>query len=260
MNKYATCILDGRCGNQFYTIAFLIAYAKKHGLDIYLPVSANNCDDGAYYFTSLSYPKFPTTVTPNMNYFIYDEPRINDIPSFHEIPKFDTVCFRGYWQCFDYINEYRNEILDIFNIPYTPVSDTVSIHVRRGDYLQLQDKLKVASLSYYKQAVSIFKDKGYKKFHVFSDDIAHCKKEMFTQENFPECEFIFAEGNNEITDLSLMSSCAHNIVANSTFSYVASWLNRNPEKIVVTPNMDCMFNGANKDMIPNTDNYIQLSF
>lgn len=259
MNNYATCVLDGRCGNQFYTISFLIAYSKKHGLDMYLPTTANNCDNGAYYF-DLPFPKFPTTVTPEMHYYIYDEPRVNDIPSFHQIPKFDTVCFRGYWQCFDYFNDYREDILNTFNIPYSLIKDTVSIHVRRGDYVHLQDKLKLASLSYYQRAVNIFKEKGYKKFMVFSDDIPFCQNEIFTVDNFTDCEFSFSKGTDELSDLSLMSSCEHNIVANSTFSYAASWLNRNPDKIVVTPSMNCMFNGANQDMIPKTDNYIQLEF
>ena len=64
---------------------------------------------------------------------------------------------------------------------------------------------------------------------VFSDDIEWCKH------NFIGEEFIFAEDTNPVTALSLQLSCANNIIANSSFSWWAAYLNKNPSKIVIAP-------------------------
>jgi hypothetical protein len=107
-------------------------------------------------------------------------------------------------------------------------------------------------------------EKGYYKFIIFSDDIVYCKG-IFNDTNFPvknvstpylENDFLYSEGRTEVEDLAHMANCCHNIVANSTFSYAASWLNRNPDKIVITPDLDNMFVLCNEDMIPDT--YIQI--
>lgn len=80
--------------------------------------------------------------------------------------------------------------------------------------------------NYYVQAMAKFPDK---KFMLFSDDIEWCKK----QEIFKNCEFV--EGGTEISDLNEMASCEHNIIANSSFSWWAAYLNPNPNKIVIAP-------------------------
>jgi len=105
--------------------------------------------------------------------------------------------------------------------------ETVSLHIRRGDYLRTQDHHPVCSLDYYMDALSKFRDKEY-KFIVFSDDVDWCRN------NFNE-DFIFTEGNTDYEDMWLMSLCDHNIIANSSFSWWGAWLNDNPNKRVIAP-------------------------
>ncbi len=127
-------------------------------------------------------------------------------------------------------------------------TNSVSIHIRRGDYLRNADLKDVCTLSYYKNAIQeICRRITHPTFFIFSNDIPWCK------ENFPLEKAIFVTGNtgrNSYRDMQLMSYCKHNIIANSTFSWWGAWLNANPNKIVIAP--DKWFNGVDgtKDIIP----------
>ena len=245
-----TTTLQGRCGNNFYQIATLIAHAKKHNLEYYIPDVAYHCDGRKMYFPHLA-------MGPELQGLQeYHEQAIHavangdgtyryNVPAYHTIPDTDNTKLVGYWQSFKYFDEYREHILGKFQIPYISTS-MVSMHFRRGDFIQLADKHPALPLAYYYQAIEYFQRKGYNDFLVFSDDIEWCK------ENFkvPSANVMFQEGQDEYTDLWCMSSCEHNIVCYSTFSFVAAWLNQNPNKKVIIPPRRFVFSGANSHMIP----------
>lgn len=119
-------------------------------------------------------------------------------------------------------------------------SKAVSIHVRRTDYITgatFSDTNIIftpCSMEYYKEAIDyVKKHEPNPHFFVFSDDYewAH---ENFKSLPYPvTCVKNTAEKNYE--DLTLMSRCKHNIIANSTFSWWGAWLNNNKDKIVVAP-------------------------
>jgi hypothetical protein len=249
MRNFVIGKLMGRCGNQFYQIATTYAYARKHDFDFFVSSGASNCFNNATYFNNLP--------TKDISRNSYTEPRdSNNNSYFHEIPKIEDVYLMGYWQSFEYFNDYREEILNLLNMPYEFKEGYISLHVRRGDFLENKNNECIMPLHYYSKCIE-FSQIGGKKFKylVFSDDIEWCKS-IFNKENFGDTEFEFSEGRNELDDLSLMSSCEHNICANSTFSYTASWLNRNENKLVFTPDINNMFGGCNLNMIP--DNYIKI--
>lgn len=110
----------------------------------------------------------------------------------------------------------------------------VSIHIRRGDYLQL--KMGDLPIDYYVKAVSYFKNHYREKkiiFLAFSDDLDYVGKNFRWIENL-----YIVDGNtgeNSYRDMQLMSLCTHNIIANSTFSFWGAYLNKNPHKIVIAP-------------------------
>jgi hypothetical protein len=99
--------------------------------------------------------------------------------------------------------------------------DSVSIHVRRGDYVT-NAGFNVLPLQYYTKAVKYVKGNIF----VFSDDIPWCK------EHFKKGTFVQME---DYLEFELMKLCTHNIIANSTFSWWATFLNDSPNKIVVAP-------------------------
>lgn len=117
-------------------------------------------------------------------------------------------------------------------------SNSVSIHIRRGDYLnikstdfwQLND---VATLDYYQKAINYIRQ--YVKpphFYVFSNDLDWC------MEQFGVSDFSYVECNQNIDswrDMYLMSECHHHINANSTFSWWGAWLCKFEDSITVSP-------------------------
>jgi len=112
-------------------------------------------------------------------------------------------------------------------------SQSVSLHVRRGDYLK-SPLHNVCTPDYYRRAVRYMRDRlGRPQVFIFSDDVAWCERHL----DIPDSTYVAtrAARHDPTVDLRLMSLCAHNIIPNSTFSWWAAWLNENPGKIVVAP-------------------------
>lgn len=115
--------------------------------------------------------------------------------------------------------------------------NSIAIHVRRGDYtLPRYEKLYgKTNVSYYEQAIAHMEEKvSNPKFFIFSNDIAWCRENIK-----PKSPTVYLDdatsGPKGSFHLHLMSLCKHAILANSSFSWWAAWLNVNPEKIVVAP-------------------------
>jgi len=116
--------------------------------------------------------------------------------------------------------------------------NSVSIHVRRGDYITNKANAKslgFLGLEYYKNAINKINNSVQNPyFYVFSDDIDWCKSNLATLAS----NIIFINhntGKNSYKDLFLMSTCKQNIIANSTFSWWGSWLNTNSKNTSLPP-------------------------
>jgi len=114
--------------------------------------------------------------------------------------------------------------------------ESVAIHVRKGkDYQSRIWYQNTCSIDYYRKAIRQMKEKlQHPKFYVFTDNVDWVK------ENFQEIEYTLVEGNpvdgyGSHFDMQLMSLCKHNIISNSTYSWWSAFLNRNPEKVVIVP-------------------------
>lgn len=115
-------------------------------------------------------------------------------------------------------------------------SKSVSVHIRRGDYQSnpvVKKQFGLCSKDYYQTAINkIHIDLKDVKFFVFSDDISWVKANL----NLPEDSvFVSSPELKDAEELTLMSTCQHNIIANSSFSWWAAWLNQNPDKLVIAP-------------------------
>lgn len=245
-----TCNLVGRLGNQLFQMATTICYASKNKLPYCIP-------------------KYTVSLTHFPKYFDV-KPCCNELPknlktyheqkhSYTEILPQDNIVLNGFFQSEKYFAECRDQILEAFGFSWHLRKGVVSIHLRRGDYLILQDKHPPVSREYIANAIEFMIGRGFNKFRVYSDDIPFCKVEFnLFRGVFNDCEFEFSEGRNVIDDLQDMSCCEHNIISNSTYSWWAAWLNRNPNKIVYAPKI--WFGPGNahlddKDIIP--ENWIK---
>lgn len=151
-----------------------------------------------------------------------------------------NMLLSGYFQSEKYFTHNRDKVLNLFSIDgeskkyindkYGDLfnSDTCSLHVRRGDYLNLPNHHPICEMSYYEEALKNFPNS---RIVVFSNDIDWCKS------NFSSLpyEFVYIEGNEDYIDMWLMSLCDNNIIANSSFSWWGAWLNDNPNKRVIVP-------------------------
>lgn len=154
--------------------------------------------------------------------------------------------FIGFWQNEYYVNSIRDRLIEKFDfkkefnnknkalLEEIKNYDSVSIHVRRGDYVNNSSLGGICTVEYYSKAIKLMQE-NYKnaKFVVFSDDINWVKENL----ELPS-DSIYVDWNTEeesYLDMILMSRCNHNIIANSTFSWWGAWLNQNINKTVVMP-------------------------
>lgn len=242
-------------GNYLFECATAYAYAKKHGLEFSVPVYTNSDFHCPIYLKHLQHPNFQQT----SNFIRIDERQHQyvELP-FNEEWRNTNILLTGYFQSEKYFKEYRNEILESFKFKWEPELDTVSIHVRRGDYVNLREKHPMIPDEYYHQSINYFSGRGLFKFKIFSDDIPWCRI-YFTNGKFPGVEFIFSEGQSIEEDVRLGSCCLHQINSSSTYSWWMAWLNRNPTKIVITPQLWFVPGHGNldvSDIIP--DNWIKM--
>ena len=196
--------------------------------------------------------KFLDKVFPNAKEFYFED----EHKAFDDTPfKMNKGFINGYFQGVDYINPIKEELLDAFYFPVfennltnlinTFSSNTVSLHVRRGDYLTYSDKYGgICTEEYYRKAIAKMVELGHKEFVVLSNDIEWVKANLNIDNAIFIDEKIF-EHYQDWYDMYIMSKCSHNIIANSTFSWWGAWLNRNPYKIVITPPYFDNFNKKN---------------
>lgn len=150
----------------------------------------------------------------------------------------------GFWQDVRYIKPIEDKLKKKFKfrevdsknkkfLEKISSRNTVSIHVRRGDYL-LSDLLSsICNTDYYRRAIEVINKYVDNPLYIFfSDDPNWCKNE------FSDLDAVFVDwniGEDSYIDMYLMSKCNHNIIANSTFSWWGAFLNNNPNKIVICP-------------------------
>ncbi len=169
----------------------------------------------------------------------------------------ESVCaggnlfFIGYWQSSAYFSHIKDKVRERFTFKSCnsdPIAElllqiehaeAVSIHFRRGDYIENARFNKIyggiCTDRYYEEAIQyIYGHVNNPIFYIFSDDVGWVKTSGLLQ-GLREYRIIHSGEQDSWVDMMLMSICKHNIIANSSYSWWATWLNNNPNKITIAP-------------------------
>jgi hypothetical protein len=257
-------ILQGRSGNNLFQYAAGRALADRHGTELILDGSWADTLHARQFEHLLRLPvraryerRFTLAKRSLRKAFhlspaslhhgpvFYDSSPTPD-PAFHQFP--DHCLLIGFFQSpfyFKTIEPQLREELDFKDLPLPKESlifeenlrsqTTVSLHVRRGDYVHLTSTQCLAP-DYHARAIQHFRNRDSNvRFCVFSDDIDWCRNQ------FKEPDFLFcdlpASRPDPLHDMRLMAACHHHVIVNSSYSWWGAWLNPSADKVVVAPSM-----------------------
>lgn len=238
-------LLQGGLGNQMFQIATATALAKRNNDEAcfnfdycHTPLQGNPANK--YKGTIFSNVCNRNDITFNS---VYNEPKF----SYTEIPYKENLLLRGYFQSYKYFEDYETDIQNLFILPTNIIENNIlnltSVHIRRGDYVELSGYHGGCTLDYYKSAME---EIGDSTFLFFSDDM------KWVKENFKGDNVFYSDNIDEIIDLTIMSVCKNHIIANSSFSWWGAYLNKDVNKKVIAPKQWFGPNGPKdtQDIIP----------
>jgi len=234
---YITCHLRGQLGNHLHQIATTLAYAWDHNAEPIFP-ELNRKDlnipmNRERIFFRLSSSPLPRPIRHTFEHR-------NNFEKI-DIPVRPDQNLNGQFQTWKYYDHHREKIINTFAPSAQELKKiqekhaqllkhplTVGVHVRTFNK-KWSKLIPFVGLAYYEKAMSRFPSEAL--FVVFSDRI------NWTKHHFAKFKrsIIFIDGQDHIEDFFLMSMLKHNIIGNSSFSWWAAYLNKNPNKNVIAP-------------------------
>lgn len=182
-----------------------------------------------------------------------------------EILEWDDIYLEGYWQTEKYFHDIEKTVREAFDVgrllsgepcrqeavqrylKSIESTESVSIHVRGGDYLLPQNRELFGgncTKEYYREAMQRIKELYPEcKFYLYTNDLEYARSKI-DEKFWRDLTVIGLTVEDDLAEFALMSRCRHNILANSSFSWWASYLNNHTEKKVLAPgrwlnNWDC---------------------
>lgn len=229
----------GRLGNNMFQIAAAIGYARKYGYEW----AADSASGRGEPYSNIHeiYSNLPKGQPSGYRHHEHNHGICSlhncstDICHFnyHPIPDLGpNVTLSGFFQSYKYFEGAEEEIRKVFALQHrAEYEDCVSIHVRRGDYVDHSGSFPPIDSEYITKAMGMMMDKrAVKQFVFFSDDIQWCRDRYNLLGD--TIEFTIT---GEKWNLEKMASCSHHIIANSTWSWWGAFLGHNPNRMVISP-------------------------
>lgn len=285
--------LQGGLGNQMFQYAFASILAKKNKTSVLIDKNSFEITEKRYGYTPRNFElnvfKNPYTQASESELLIFNQLSIvnkcKKKLGLHYPKRYEEISFNfqpealsikvpvyliGYFQSHKYLIGFEDFIKKFFSFPVNKLDDvnkkllstikstnTISIHVRRGDYVSdtlIQQFHGNCNLEYYFEAISLLTSKSKDFTLIFFSDDNEWVKEQFKDLPYSKIFVNHNKNENSWKDMFLMSSCCHNIIANSSFSWWAAWLNENPVKIIIAPKnwfAEADAEKNTKDLIPS---------
>ena len=261
--------LDGGLGNQMFQYAFGLYLSEKHKTQLVLDLSSYQTGPQHGYMLDRfqisaksldhrSSRRIPQRYRTGASNWLPDWLRWNVLRrvkerpfGFHEkyLEASANSYLVGYWQSEKFFPGLRDELLKQFT-PVVELSDesqrmidrmqsapSISLHIRRGDYVNNPATARIyeqLSLEYYQTCLQRFLARHeHVQIFVFSNDLPWCREHLRLSSPTH-----FVDHTNQQTaheDLVMMRHATCNVIANSTFSWWAAYLNNRDDRTTCAP-------------------------
>lgn len=159
-----------------------------------------------------------------------------------------NTIYRQCWTSWKYFTEVESEIRSVFKFkPFTDLrninaqekinnSNSIAVHIRRGDYLKSKALGGIVEIDYYVKAFSMISEILPKpKFFIFSDDPEWVHNTLLQTISASVEHINWNVGAFSYLDMQLMSLCRHHIIPNSSFSWWGAYLAKHEQQVVIAP-------------------------
>ena len=235
-----TSFLMGGLGNQMFQISKALSEGYENGIEVvfrpsaFIPMHGNQ---PTKYLENIYRDLTFKEINENLERVSEPSWSFNKTNIFY----YKSIEFYGYYQSSKNFKNHEEKIKEIFKptkefikkikslYPEIFYKNSISIHVRRGDYLSISEILPVIDKTYIDECL---KQIGkYSNIFIFSNDKDWCK------ENLKYDNVTVVENLDDYEELWAISLCNHNIMSNSSFSWWGSYLNKNINKKIYCPSV-----------------------
>lgn len=254
----------GGIGNQLFQYVFGQYLHYRYGQEVFYDDNAyisvdklrnrelDSLDRVIKYDNSCNFSKYRGVKNRLLRFLWQTSPRKHLVLEGKTMPKSflpnHIYFFQGYWQDIKYYKWLMENVLDFDlqskHIPeelvclYDEVrneENSVSIHVRRGDYFSPKNikTYGVCDIDYFNSALEkISMQIPNFRLFVFSDDLDWVRENLRVGDN---AIFVPNYSISQFAYIELMSHCRHHIISNSSFSWWGAVLNSQDSSMVIAP-------------------------
>ena len=234
--------LRGDMGNQMFQLATLYATARKSQAKMVLPPQLQT---------------LPLYQLCNLNH--YDRADLNPDHIFHEFSNMEDINvpadgrnydIRGYRQCYQYFDNYADDIRQLLK-PKEKILNQVSqhlpctyiaLHIRKGDYVKLMHKIPLfrefrqCQLAYYINAIKKIREYyPIAPIVVCTDSVDWVTPIMSQLDSNCMLAPTIDNISPKFSDFCTLYLANAVIISNSTYSWMAAYLNHDKNRPVICP-------------------------